>query len=302
VRVFFASGPMLLTGSGSVTVANPDGYSNFTATMQPYYQYNQVLAPFQLSGGRLWQFNVPATATSYTFTAYVAATVQYPAGWIDVSPSPFTVQPRTTWMFTPTVRDVVGDPILGTAVTWSISDTTVAALAGDGTITAHRAGTAFLTATNGTQSGTATIQVTGTTRTWTGAVSTDWHGRHNWSDVIVPVSADSVYIPTGPSNMPVLNQNAQIAGVLVQNGATISIGPFDLTASANVVTGTSGGIDGSVGRVVLAGFARTVQGILPRVRVTGTYSLTGNLTVKAPLEVPLGRLTNTSFRIQATSF
>jgi hypothetical protein len=54
--------------------------------------------------------------------------------------------------------------------------------------------------------------------------------------------------------------------------------------------------------VVLTGFARNVRGILPRIRVTGTYSLDGNLTTQAPLEVPAGRITNSSFRIQTSSF
>jgi hypothetical protein len=148
------------------------------------------------------------------------------------------------------------------------------------------------------------VPVAGVTRIWRGVTSTNWTVGSNWLHGATPMSLDSVLIPNpkdGP-HYPVLVSNVSVQGVTVENGATVSIGPFNLTAGGNVTTGTSGGIDGSSGRLELTGFARTVHGILPRMRVTGTYSLTGNVTTRAPLEVPLGRLTNTSFRVQATSF
>jgi hypothetical protein len=148
------------------------------------------------------------------------------------------------------------------------------------------------------------LPVAGVTRTWTaGAGTTDWHTHGNWLPAAVPMHLDSVTVPAAPAGgvFPLLAGNVFVAGVTVENAATISIGAFDLTASGNVATGTSGAIGGSTGRVVLTGIARTVQGTLPRVRVLGTYSLDGNLTVRAPLRVESGRLRNASYRIRAVS-
>jgi hypothetical protein len=69
-----------------------------------------------------------------------------------------------------------------------------------------------------------------------------------------------------------------------------------------VLTTNSASITNTVGVLELSGIGRTVAGTVPFLRVTGTYSLIGNLMVRAPLRVDLGRLTNTSFRIQAQSF
>jgi hypothetical protein len=149
------------------------------------------------------------------------------------------------------------------------------------------------------------VPVAGVTRTWTaGAGTTSWHTNGNWSPAAVPMSLDSVLIPTTPSGgaiFPVLSSNVSIRGVNVESGATISLGAFDLTAGANVATTTSGGINGSVGRVILTGIAATVRGNLPRIRVTGTYSLDGNVTATAPIRVESGRLRNASFRIRGIS-
>jgi len=73
VMVFFAEGPSQTGGTGGVTLANPDGHGVFTNVNQAYYLYNEVLAPYQISQGKLWQFSVPATVTSFTFRVYVAA-------------------------------------------------------------------------------------------------------------------------------------------------------------------------------------------------------------------------------------
>jgi hypothetical protein len=145
------------------------------------------------------------------------------------------------------------------------------------------------------------IEVAGVVRTWTGAVSTSWHTNGNWSPAAVPMSLDSVVVPLAAPIDPVLAANVSVQGVTVEEGATLSLNAFDLTAGGNVFAGLTGGITNTTGRLVLAGTARTVQGRLPRLRVTGTYSLTGNVTARAPLEVAAGRLTASAFRMQAES-
>ncbi|HET6230073.1 MAG TPA: hypothetical protein VFE05_08390 [Longimicrobiaceae bacterium] len=168
------------------------------------------------------------------------------------------------------------------------------------TVTYSDYGTSQLSAVGRRLSGDVTVPVAGVVRTWTaGAGTTDWHTNNNWSPAAVPMSLDSVYVPAAAPFYPALAQNVQIGGVTVENAATISLNAFDMTASANVATGTTGGITNSSGRLFLAGTARTVEGRLPVLRVTGTYSLSANVTSRAPIQVDAGRLTVSALRLQA---
>jgi len=161
-------------------------------------------------------------------------------------------------------------------------------------------GTSQLTAVGRRLRGSYPILVAGVTRTWTASQgTTDWHTPLNWFPNAVPMSQDSVLIPLAAPLDPVIASNVAVRGVTVENGATISLMAFDLTASANVFTGTSGGITNTSGRLFLAGTAATVEGRVPVLRVTGTYSLSGNLTARAPIQVDAGRLTASAFRLQA---
>ncbi|HEX6747810.1 MAG TPA: hypothetical protein VF092_11005 [Longimicrobium sp.] len=144
------------------------------------------------------------------------------------------------------------------------------------------------------------VTVAGVTRTWTaGAGTTDWHTNGNWSPAAVPMSLDSVYVPAAAPLDPVLAANVSIGGVTVENVAMISLNAFDLTASANVTTGLTGGIVNTSGRLFLSGIAKTVEGKLPPLRVTGTYSLTNNVNARASIQVDAGRLTVSGVRLQA---
>src|SRR6266576_4242003 len=76
VKVFFHSGPTVTSGSGTVTVANPDGWGTFTGANQPYFLYNEILPTGQVSSGKTWQWSVPSTVTFFTFQVLVDAAVQ----------------------------------------------------------------------------------------------------------------------------------------------------------------------------------------------------------------------------------
>ena len=71
LMVFFQSPPATTGGSGMVGVANEDGTQTFNASGQEYFLYNQTLAPFEISSAKTWQFSVPNTVTTFTFTLYV---------------------------------------------------------------------------------------------------------------------------------------------------------------------------------------------------------------------------------------
>ena len=65
IEIFFSSGPTVTSGSGVVSLANPDGVGTFTAPNQPYFHYGEILTPFELSQARQWQFNVPSTVNTF---------------------------------------------------------------------------------------------------------------------------------------------------------------------------------------------------------------------------------------------
>ncbi len=70
--------------------------------------------------------------------------------------------------------------------------------------------------------------------------------------------------------------------------------------TATITCPFTGGITSTAGRLILTGTARDLTGVVPRLRVTGTYTLTGNVTTIAPLQVQSGRLRNTAFRIRVS--
>jgi len=305
IQVFFYSGPTVTAGSGTVTVANADGVGTFTAVSQPYFQYNQVLAQGATSSARRWTLIVPSTVTAFTFTVFVSAPVQYPSGYITLDghlpgASFGSLPPGTSYQPAVVVKTAVGDSVPGAVVTFASSDPDCATVDGAGVVTAVRYGTCTLTATSGARSGSLAFSVTGTTRNWTGAVSADWNAGSNWAGGVVPAAADSVAIPTGVANYPVLSSAVTVANVAVADGATLDLGSFDLTVYGDVGTGPTAGsgiVASGTGTVFLAGFVSTLHGRFPRTTVTGTYSLDGAYWGAAPETVDGGEISVTGFEM-----
>src|SRR4051812_461710 len=77
IQVFFASGPTVTSGSGSVTVANADGTGTFTGTNQPYFAYNEIRAKDATTSAKTWQLQVTGTVNTFSFVVYVETDVQY---------------------------------------------------------------------------------------------------------------------------------------------------------------------------------------------------------------------------------
>jgi hypothetical protein len=144
------------------------------------------------------------------------------------------------------------------------------------------------------------LLMSGTVLTWTaGAGTTDWHTAANWDAGVVPAPDDTVVIPAAAPLFPVLAANASVGGVEVEDGAELELDVFDLTASASVSAGATGGITGSDGgRLVLTGTGQTIRGTLPTLRVTGTYSLAADVTARTRVVVQLGRLRTSGFQLR----
>ena len=82
VKVFFNSGPSVTGGTGTVTVANPDGTGTFTGTGQPFFKYSNgvVLGAGAVTASKTWRFNVPPTVTVFAFTVYVTSELPVTTG------------------------------------------------------------------------------------------------------------------------------------------------------------------------------------------------------------------------------
>ncbi|HST58892.1 MAG TPA: lamin tail domain-containing protein [Longimicrobium sp.] len=77
IRVFFSQQPYSTSGAGEVTVANADGTDFFTGANQPFFRYSEILAKDVVSGSKTWQFNKPATVTTFSFKVMIETDVQY---------------------------------------------------------------------------------------------------------------------------------------------------------------------------------------------------------------------------------
>ena len=135
VRGFFHVAPTVTAGTGTVGVANPDGFGTFTGSNQAYFEYNEILtggtppppAPGQTSQPKAWRFNA-SPDISFEFLVLVESDVMFPDGWVDVTPPEATIQVGDSQTATAVVRDVVGRPLPGRTLTWSSKDLIVASV------------------------------------------------------------------------------------------------------------------------------------------------------------------------------
>ena len=101
------------------------------------------------------------------------------------------------------------------------------------------------------------------TKTWTGAVSTDWNTAGNWSPAGAPLSGDDAVIPANLANYPVINGTIAIktitmtAGAGTQPSVTVSGGKLtvngNLSVNAGTVTQTGGTIAVTGGEIFITG-------------------------------------------------
>jgi hypothetical protein len=58
---------------------------------------------------------------------------------------------------------------------------------------------------------------------WTGDTDTDWDLGSNWSALAVPGVANYTLIPAGRPNYPILNVDASVGGIVIEDGASVDI-------------------------------------------------------------------------------
>lgn len=157
IRVFFTAGPTVTSGSGTITVV-PDGYGVFTGASQPYYEYDEILSPNAQSAYHTWTFQMPPTVNTFSFTVFVYAAVQYPNGWVGITPANTYLYLDEEGSLTAHLYNVYG-VIDNTATFAWYSDNETVATVSAGLVHANDAGDATITATTGSYSGTAHVHV-----------------------------------------------------------------------------------------------------------------------------------------------
>jgi hypothetical protein len=148
---------------------------------------------------------------------------------------------------------------------------------------------------------TATASSALANKTWTGATSTAYTTATNWSPAGVPVATDSVYVPAGVPNYPLLSVSESVmhlylaSGAALTNNSTLTIGG---NLSGNSLLGTgqfalsgTGTLSGAVsGSLSITGGTHTVLG-LAGLSVTGNLQIAGGTLVVNGQFVNVGSLT-----------
>jgi hypothetical protein len=136
-----------------------------------------------------------------------------------------------------------------------------------------------------------TFSTPSASRTWIGQSSSSWTDPANWSPSGVPLSTDTVSLPTGSGSIS-LNSSATIAGLYIGDGVTLTIqgSTSEVDLTVNGVVALDGTIAGN-GVLVAGGASGSLRGTFSNGRITGTVQATGPLTATGDVEVHSGSFT-----------
>src|SRR5207237_365673 len=197
---------------------------------------------------------ITATAEGKSGTSAITVTaVTVPVATVTVSPASASVPAGQTAQLTATPKDASGNSLTGRTITWASSNTSVATVSSSGLVRGVVAGSATITATSETKSGTSAITVTA-----------------------VPVATVAV----SPAS----------ATVFVNQTLQLSATPKD--ANGNTLTGrtiTWGSSNNAVATVSSTGLVSGVTTGQANIHATSeTKSGTSAITVSTPLPPPTG--------------
>ncbi len=192
------------------------------------------------------------------------------------------------------VTDAIGNPVQGVNVTW-------AALLGGGSVSpatsvTNASGVARAAWLLGSEFGTQTVtaNVVGLTQVtfsasaistnasfvWLGNVSSSLADSANWAPYGRPVPTDSILVPAGRPNYPVLQTNIISSRVTIDSGATVTVGNFYVSLTNGFDYPLVPSVIADTGGIVLNGTTGTIRGRLPKLYVlSGAYVVNGPLVV-----------------------
>jgi hypothetical protein len=135
----------------------------------------------------------------------------------------------------------------------------------------------------GTQNFSATATEPLANKVWTGNFDTDWNQTSNWNDGIVPTNADSVYIPAGRANYPVLTGNVGMSRLTIASGGSIDMNGSDVLVFGSIFVPSSPAFTNG-GAVYANGDSGTVQGAFPSLGIqNGVYTASGTIETASTL-------------------
>jgi len=143
VRLFFSLGP-IGQPTGSVTVDNA-ATGMFTTGEEYFFQYDTILQPDSVSAPLTWIFAHSTSVELIRFRILVQAAVQFPDGFIEVTPRADTLASGETVPLSYLIYTAESDTLVGTPA-WSTSDEAIATVDAGGVVTGTGTGTATITA------------------------------------------------------------------------------------------------------------------------------------------------------------
>jgi hypothetical protein len=296
VNVTVDSGPAGGTIGGTTNISASGAVAEFTATS------------FSIAGTYRLRYTSPGLtdAVSSTF----AVTAGTPTQLVIVSgngQSGPASQPLTDSLVV-RLEDALGNRVAGTIVSFTVTSgggiaspvnavtdaeglvatqLTLGATVGGWSLDAGTAGVSAVAFSGSTNATIANI-------VWTGAVSSDWSNASNWTGGIVPSVTDSVRIPGGTPNSPVLSALSGSSRLTVESGAVLALGANQLLVSGSLDVQAGATITAvSIGAIQLSGTTpQTVRGPVSNLVVAGasTYTVNGPLDVGGSLSINAGAL------------
>jgi hypothetical protein len=96
LKVYFESGPTATAynapyDTGTVTVRNPDGIQSFTKSDQPYFFYDTILRPQQITVAKRWEYTVPRSVARFSFSVRMFTFTPPEKKVPDVAPTGFLI-------------------------------------------------------------------------------------------------------------------------------------------------------------------------------------------------------------------
>lgn len=286
VTVALVTNPTGATLAGTVTVAAYRGVASFSTL-----RVRKAGAGYTLSASASgWS---AASSSSFNIAAAPPASVAVSSGNAQAGPTSAALANPLVVL----VTDSLGNPVSGATVAWSTSGGSLSPASSITNASGLASTTWTLGATGGAQSASASVSplspasFTATanlppaaySKTWTGAVSTDWSTAGNWNPSGVPTTSDSTLIPA-VTNQPVLSALTSVGKLTVAAGATLSLGTFELDTygainSQGLITGSVGSfLMGSAGTSFAGNFGIPSMYLLSSASLTGATSFSGNLT------------------------
>jgi hypothetical protein len=158
IKVFFASGPTVTSGTGTMDFSDPtnggapmyDGVGTFTGSNQPFYRYQTMLRTGWTTSPKTWRIRFDPTVLTFSFTVLVSAPTVNEQGYVTGHPHLVTVSQGEKRAIGGTVVTAAGTPVSGRTITYTSSDPANAPVDVAGVVTGGAArGTATITLQSG---------------------------------------------------------------------------------------------------------------------------------------------------------